>query len=346
MNFWKNKRVLVTGHTGFKGTWLTIWLEKRGAKVIGFSLPEYPNDKTYAECKIADKIIDIRGDVRNIDELKSVFEEHRPEIVFHLAAQPLVRMSYDRPVETLNTNIQGTLHVLECIRLSDSVKVAVMITSDKAYKSHDWVWGYRENDAVGGFDPYSCSKGCSELLIDSYRNSFFKHQGKLVASVRAGNVIGGGDWSEDRLIPDCVKALSDDKPIEIRNPVATRPWQHVLEPLSGYMLVAEKMWNEGKYDEAWNFGPHIDSIKTVGEVVQKIIDFRGSGRWVDVSTPTTKHESKLLSLDISKSYFVLGWKPRLNLDETIKWTVDGYFSDVAIYKRFVHQIEEYEKKSD
>ncbi|MFH1840209.1 MAG: CDP-glucose 4,6-dehydratase [Nanoarchaeota archaeon] len=347
LNFWKDKKVLITGHTGFKGTWLTIWLKKLGAEVIGFSLEEYPNDQLFNETNISSKMIDIRGNVQDLDKLKQVFTEQKPEIIFHLAAQPLVRKSYDEPLDTIKTNVLGTTNVLECIRGSDSIKVAVIITSDKCYENKEWVWGYRESDEMGGHDPYSCSKGCIEILVKSYRDSFFKKQSKYVASARAGNVIGGGDWSEDRLIPDCIRALRNKQTIEIRYPNSTRPWQHVLEPLSGYLKLAEKMWIEEKYDEGWNFGPRIDSIKPVGELVNALIGEWGEGSWADMSkNDEKKHEASSLSLDISKSYLLLNWKPKLDFTTTISFVVGWYknYNDSNAYELCYKQIEEYERK--
>ncbi|MCR4323983.1 MAG: CDP-glucose 4,6-dehydratase [Nanoarchaeota archaeon] len=343
-SFWKDKRVLITGHTGFKGTWLTIWLHKLGAKVIGYSLEEYPNDIFFNESKISKEIIDVRGDVTDFHNLKGTFEKHAPEIVFHLAAQPLVRKSFDEPVDTLKTNIIGSTNVLECIRLTDSVKGGVIITSDKCYKNVEQVYGYKEIDVMGGYDLYSCSKGCVELIVDAYRNSFFKKQKKFVASARAGNVIGGGDWSEDRLIPDCIKALTKNIPIKIRNPKHTRPWQHVLEPLSGYMVLAEKMIEEEKYDEAWNFGPNLQSIKPVGEIVSSLVNRWGNGEWVDCSRPDDKHEAALLSLDISKAYFILDWKPKMDIRKTLSYTIDWYkrAEKENVYDLCIQQIQEYD----
>jgi CDP-glucose 4,6-dehydratase len=342
-NFWSGKKVLVTGHTGFKGTWLTIWLHELGAKVIGYSLEEYPNDILFNETKMSSKIIDVRGDIDNLEKLKRTFKDYAPEIVFHLAAQPLVRKSFDEPIDTLRTNIMGTANVLECIRLTDSVKVGVIITSDKCYKNVEQIHGYKETDVMGGHDPYSCSKGCAELIVDAYRNSFFKKQNKLVASVRAGNVVGGGDWSEDRLIPDCIKALKNDEPIQIRNPKHTRPWQHVLEPLGGYILLAEKMFTEKRYDEAWNFGPHIHSIKPVNEIADIVVKRWGNGKWIDCSKPDFKHEAALLSLDISKVYSILGWRPKLDIYDTLYYTVDWYKNHNVenAYDLCLMQIREY-----
>jgi len=343
-SFWKGKRVLVTGHTGFKGTWLIIWLNKMGAKVIGYSLKEYNNDRFFRDCGIGKKVIDERGGIQDFESLKKVFDKHKPEIVFHLAAQPIVRLSYDEPVKTFQTNIMGTVNVLECIRRSDSARIGVIITSDKCYRNKNLSCGYKEGDELGGVDPYSCSKACSELVVSSYRDAFLKLQSKLVASARAGNVIGGGDWSQDRLIPDCIKALLDNKPILIRNPNATRPWQHVLEPLSGYLMLAEKLWAENKYDDCWNFGPNAESIVPVKQVADMLVKKWTSGSWIDGSVKDHKHEAKLLSLDITKAHDELGWKPRLRLDEAISLTVDWYknHKKVDSYELSLRQIDEYE----
>ena len=277
-NFYKGKRVLVTGHTGFKGSWLSIWLHELGAEVIGVGLEPFTERDNYVLSDIGKNIkADIRADIRDGGRMKSIFKEYEPELVFHLAAQPLVRLSYDIPVETYETNVMGTINVLEAIRVTDSVKVGVMITTDKCYENKEQIWGYRENEPMGGYDPYSSSKGAAEIAIASWRRSFFhpeqyeKH-GKSIASVRAGNVIGGGDWALDRIIPA-------GKEIEIRSPKAIRPWQHVLEPLSGYMLLALRMWKEPiKYCEGWNFGPRAESISTVWDVATKVVENYGSGQ--------------------------------------------------------------------
>lgn len=330
-NFYKGKKVLVTGHTGFKGSWLSIWLNSMGAEVIGVALDPATEKDNFVLSGIGNKIkADIRTDIKDGEKLKEIFQEHNPEIVFHLAAQPLVRLSYEIPVETYQTNVMGTINVLEAIRQSESVKVGVMITTDKCYDNKEQIWGYREIDPMGGFDPYSSSKGATEIAISSWRNSFFnpkdyKKQGKSIASVRAGNVIGGGDWALDRIIPDCIRALEKDEPIEIRSPRSIRPWQHVLEPLGGYLLLAKKMWEEPtKYCEAWNFGPRTESIADVWEVASKVIENYGKGELKDVSDPNALHEAKLLMLDINKAKFKLGWEPKMNLDDTIRMTVDWY----------------------
>jgi len=370
-NFYRGKRVLITGHTGFKGSWLAIWLHELGAEVIGLALDPFSDRDNYVLSGIQDKIIDLRGDIRDGQLVKDVFQKYQPEIVFHLAAQPLVRLSYDIPVETYEVNVMGSIHVMEAIRVTDSVKVAVMITTDKCYENREQIWGYRENEAMGGYDPYSSSKGAAEIAIASWRRSFFhpdKHaiHGKSIASVRAGNVIGGGDWALDRIIPDCIKALEADKTIDIRSPKAIRPWQHVLEQLSGYMLLAQKIWNEPtKYCEGWNFGPHAESIATVWDVATKVVEnyFQEprtknqeprlsetnhlsliTNRYLkDLSNPNDLHEAKLLMLDISKAKFQLGWEPRLNINQTVELTVDWYkrYKAGEVYDLCVEQINHY-----
>lgn len=354
-NFYKGKRVLVTGHTGFKGSWLSIWLHSLGAEVIGVGLDPYSPKDNFVLSKISDKIkSDIRADIRDGGKMKEIFSEYQPEIVFHLAAQPLVRLSYEIPVETYQTNVMGTINILEAIRSSDSVKVGVMITTDKCYENKEQIWGYRENEPMGGYDPYSSSKGAAEIAISSWRRSFFnpddyKKHGKSLASVRAGNVIGGGDWALDRIIPDCIRALESGRPIEIRSPLSIRPWQHVLEPIGGYMLLAKKMWEHpGEYGEAWNFGPRMESISTVWDVASKVIDNYGKGELKDISSQDALHEAKLLMLDISKAKFRLGWEPRMNIDQTLKMTVDWYkhYHSEDPYALTISQIVEYINKDN
>lgn len=353
-NFYKGKRVLVTGHTGFKGSWLSIWLHELGAEVIGIGLDPQTERDNYVLSGIGNKIkADIRADIRDGEKMKQIFVKYQPEIVFHLAAQPLVRLSYDIPVETYETNVMGTIHILEAIRATDSVKVGVMITTDKCYENKEQIWGYRENEPLGGYDPYSSSKGAAEIAISSWRRCFFnpkdygnKHHVSL-ASVRAGNVIGGGDWALDRIIPDCIKALESGKPIAIRNKTAVRPWQHVLEPLSGYMLLASRMWNEPtKYCEGWNFGPKTESISTVWEVASKIIENYGNGSLVDKSNPHAVHEANLLMLDISKAKFRLGWEPKMNINECIALVADWYkrYQSEDVYCLCVEEINKYIEK--
>nr|WP_234983966.1 CDP-glucose 4,6-dehydratase [Selenihalanaerobacter shriftii] len=346
----KDKNVLVTGHTGFKGSWLTTWLNELEANVIGYALDPYREKDNFVVTNLSSKITDIRGDVRDFDKLLSVFEEYKPEIVFHLAAQPLVRLSYEEPRETYETNVMGTVNLLETCKQVDSVRVVVNVTSDKCYENKEMIWGYRENDSMGGYDPYSSSKGCAELVTSAYRRSFFNPQdldehGVALASVRAGNVIGGGDWAKDRLMTDCITALQAGKKIKIRSPQAIRPWQHVLEPLSGYLLLASKLYKEPKkYIGGWNFGPEESSIVNVGELVEKLIDCWGSGKWLDTSSNDEPHEAKLLKLDISKARYYLNWSPRLDIDKTIKLVVDWYKEDNISYGFNVQQIKEYINK--
>lgn len=350
-NFYKGKRVLVTGHTGFKGSWLSIWLHELGAEVIGIGLDPFTERDNYVLSRIGQKIkADIRADIRDGQKMKEIFNEYQPEIVFHLAAQPLVRLSYEIPVETYETNVMGTINIMEAIRATESVKVGVMITTDKCYENKEQIWGYRENEPMGGYDPYSSSKGAAEIAISSWRRSFFnpkdfgiKHH-VSIASVRAGNVIGGGDWALDRIIPDCIKALEAGKDIDIRSPKAIRPWQHVLEPLSGYMSLAQKMWDEPtKYCEGWNFGPLPESISTVWEVASKVIDNYGGGKLNDVSDSNAPHEAKLLMLDISKVKFRLEWEPRMDISKCVRLTVDWYrrYKTENVYNICIEQINKY-----
>jgi len=348
-NVFKNKTVLVTGHTGFKGSWLCIWLKELGANIVGYALKPYTERDNFVVTNLQDKISHLIGDIRDFQVLRKVFEEYQPEFVFHLAAQPLVRESYKNPKATYDINIGGTVNVLECCRLTDSVRVIINVTSDKCYENKEWIWGYRENDPMGGYDPYSSSKGCSELITAAYRRSYFNAEDftsckKSLASARAGNVIGGGDWQKDRIIPDCIRALESNKPIEIRNPNATRPWQHVLEPLSGYLLLAYRMYEEPlKFSGAWNFGPNYDSVIPVGEVADKVVACWGNGSWVDLSDENPPHEAKLLSLDISKARSYLKWGHIWNIDKTIEKTVAWYkeYKNEDSYRICVNQIEEF-----
>lgn len=331
-NFYKGKKVLVTGHTGFKGSWLSIWLHELGAEVVGVGLEPYSEKDNFVLSGISPKInADIRADIRDGEKMKQIFAEYQPEIVFHLAAQPLVCLSYEQPVETYQTNVMGTINIMEAIRSTKSVKVGVMITTDKCYDNKEQLKGYVETDPFGGYDPYSSSKGACEIAIQSWRRSFFnpddygKKHTVSIASVRAGNVIGGGDWAKDRIIPDCIRALETTKVIDIRSPKAVRPWEHVLEPLSGYMLLAQKMWEKPtEYCEGWNFGPEAESVLTVWEVASAIIDNFGFGELKDVSDPNALHEANLLMLNIEKAKIRLGWKPRLNAKQCAVLTSDWY----------------------
>ena len=332
LSFYKGKKVLITGHTGFKGSWLSIWFQELGAEVVGVGLAPYSEKDNFVLSGIGKRIkADIRADIRDGEKMKQIFAEYQPEIVFHLAAQPLVRLSYEQPVETYQTNVMGTINIMEAIHATKSVKVGVMITTDKCYDNKEQLKGYVETDPFGGYDPYSSSKGACEIAIQSWRRSFFNPEdyGKKhtvsIASVRAGNVIGGGDWAKDRIIPDCIRALETTKVIDIRSPKAVRPWEHVLEPLSGYMLLAQKMWEKPtEYCEGWNFGPEAESVLTVWEVASAIIESFGFGELKDVSDPNAFHEANLLMLNIEKAKIRLGWKPRLNAKECAVLTSDWY----------------------
>lgn len=346
----KGKKVIVTGHTGFKGSWLSIWLKELGAEVVGIGLDPLTKRDNFILSNIGLKIkADIRADIRDGAIMKEIFKEYQPEIVFHLAAQPIVRLSYDIPVETYQTNVMGTINIMEAIRATDSVKVGVMITTDKCYENKEQIWGYRENEPLGGYDPYSSSKGAAEIAIASWRRSFFnpkdydKH-GKSIASVRAGNVIGGGDWALDRIIPDCIRAIEGNKPIEIRSPQAIRPWQHVLEPLYGYLLLAKNMLdNPTKYCEGWNFGPKMESIVPVIKVVEILSNYFPNIQIKDVSNANNVHEANLLMLDISKAYYKLGWSPKMNIQQCIKFVAEWYktYRNCDVYNLCVNQIHEF-----
>ena len=353
-NFYKGKRVLVTGHTGFKGSWLSIWLHELGAEVVGVALDPYSERDNFVLSGIGSKIkADIRADIRDGKRMKEIFSEYQPEIVFHLAAQPLVRLSYDIPVETYEANVMGTIHVMEAIRVTKSVKVGVMITTDKCYDNCETLEGYIETDPFGGYDPYSSSKGACEVAIQSWRRSFFnptdygkKHIVSL-ASVRAGNVIGGGDWTLDRIIPDCIRAIEAGRVINIRSPKAVRPWEHVFEPLSGYMMLAQKMWDEPtKWCEGWNFGPEAEGVATVWEVATEAIKNYGFGELKDSSDPNAVHEANLLMLNINKAKTRLGWKPRMNMPQCMELVVDWYkrYKTENVYDLCVEEIEKFVSK--
>jgi|Deesub1362A_J573_1020465.scaffolds.fasta_scaffold00600_9 CDP-glucose 4,6-dehydratase len=324
------KKVLITGHTGFKGSWLSVWLMELGAEVIGYSLEPPTKPNLFESINLKDKVTHIIGDVRDEKHLTATFEKYQPEFVFHLAAQPLVRCSYKKPKLTFETNVMGTVNVLEAVRKTKNVRVCIIVTSDKCYENREQVYRYREVDPIGGYDPYSSSKGCAELVTNAYRRSFFnpRNCGKIhnvaLSSVRAGNVIGGGDWGEDRIIPDCVKALSNGETIIIRNPSATRPWQYVLEPLSGYLLLGALMFKKGtKYSDAWNFGPYDANNITVEELVKLVVKYWGGGTYT-IDTSVHPYEAKILKLDISKACALLGWKPLYDIHKTVERTINWY----------------------
>jgi CDP-glucose 4,6-dehydratase len=328
--FWQGKRVFMTGHNGFKGSWLSLWLQSMGAQVVGYALAPPTNPSLFEVAEVGKGMTSIIGDIRDLEHLRTVFAEHRPEIVIHMAAQALVRYSYIEPVETYSTNVMGTVNLLEAVRSTGCVKAVVNVTSDKCYENREWVWGYRENEAMGGYDPYSSSKGCAELVAAAYRNSYFhpekyKEHGVALASVRAGNVIGGGDWGDDRLIPDIMRAITQGKSVNIRNPHAIRPWQHVLEPLSGYLLLAQKLYEEGEaYAESWNFGPNDEDAKPVQWIVERLTKSWGEGAvWV-LDGGDHPHEAHYLKLDCSKAKARLAWKPRWHLEDTLSAIIDWH----------------------
>jgi CDP-glucose 4,6-dehydratase len=321
-DFWRGKRVLLTGHTGFKGSWLSLWLQSLGAELGGLALAPPTEPSLFNVARVADGMSSMIGDIRSLDTVLQTIQAFRPEIVMHMAAQPLVRLSYSEPVETYATNVMGTVHVLEAARRSDSVRCIVNVTTDKCYENREWEWGYRENEPMGGHDPYSNSKACSELVTSAYRRSFFQESGVALASARAGNVIGGGDWASDRLVPDILRAFERNEPVVIRNPNSTRPWQHVLEPLSGYLALAERLWGEGNASaEGWNFGPHDDDAQPVQWIVEQLVDKWGRGARWQLDDGVHPHEANFLRLDISKARARLGWQPRWRLDEALQYIV-------------------------
>ena len=345
LTFFSKKKVLITGHTGFKGSWLTKILTQNNAIVLGYSL-EAGKNSHFTMLNMGQEIESVYGDIRDKEKLSNVISEFAPEIVFHLAAQPLVRLSYQDPVATMETNIMGSVNILDAVRTSESIRSLVFVTSDKCYENLDWVWGYRENDRLGGRDPYSASKGAAEIVFSSYQRSFFESCRAIgSASVRAGNVIGGGDWALDRLIPDCIRAIESEKPLEIRNPSATRPWQHVLEPLSGYLLLAKCLYEDHKkFSGAWNFGPKPDQVRTVIEVAEKIFKEIGRGTVNVTSNSSAMHEANLLQLNCEKAHQVLGWYPKWSVEKTIVETANWYqkfLNKNSIIKETERQIEEY-----
>lgn len=322
-DFWKDKRVFVTGHTGFKGSWLCLWLRHLGADVTGYALAP-PSDPSLFELAGIDKRVhSILGDVRDASKLEQAITAARPDIVIHMAAQSLVRYSYEHPVETFATNLLGSVHVMDAVRRAPSVRAMVMVTSDKCYYNNEWVWGYREDERLGGHDPYSASKACAEIAVAAFQHSYFADEpSTAVASARAGNVIGGGDWALDRLVPDIMRSLLKNEPTLIRKPQATRPWQHVLEPLHGYLVLAQHLYEKGrKYSGGWNFGPSEDSEKTVGWIIAKLYSLWGVNFDWTLDTDPGPPESTFLKLDASKARAQLGWRPLLNLDTTLKWIV-------------------------
>lgn len=326
--FWLGKRVLVTGHTGFKGGWLSLWLQSMQASVVGYALAPPSNPSLFDVAQVGTGMTSVLGDIRDLAHLQAVFAEHKPEIVMHMAAQPLVRLSYQNPVETYATNVMGTVHLLEAVRNTPSVKAVVNVTTDKCYENKDWLWSYRENEPMGGYDPYSSSKGCAELVSAAYRASFFNEKdyaqhGVAMATARAGNVIGGGDWAADRLVPDILTAFEQGLQVRIRNPHATRPWQHVLEPLRGYLTLAERLFQHGsEFAQAWNFGPNEADAQTVAKLVEQMARLWGKDASWHIDSATHPYEASYLKLDISKARSLLGWHPALKLSEALALTIE------------------------
>ncbi|HLN81284.1 MAG TPA: CDP-glucose 4,6-dehydratase [Thermoanaerobaculia bacterium] len=329
-SFWRGKKVLVTGHTGFKGSWLSLWLQRLGAEVTGFALEPPTEPSLFVSARVAEGMKSMTGDVRAREAVEAVVSESRPEILFHLAAQSLVRRSYADPVETYATNVMGTVHVLEAARRTVNIRALVNVTSDKCYSNREWLWGYREHEPLGGTDPYSSSKACAELVSGAYRDSFFTADGSrglplALASARAGNGIGGGDWATDRLMPDVFRAFLEKRPALIRNPAAVRPWQHVLDMLNGYLVLAERLRNSGRdCAEAWNFGPYDEDVRPVQWIVERLGALWGEGAAWEIDRTSQPPEAKFLRVDSSKARARLGWRPRLRLDDALEWTVDWY----------------------
>lgn len=351
--FWSGKHVLVTGHTGFKGSWLALWLTRLGAEVSGFALPPPTNPSLFELARVGDGMRSILADLRDAQAVRDALRETRPEIVFHLAAQPLVRQSYADPVETYATNVMGLVHLLEAARQSDCVRAIVVVTSDKCYENREWLWGYREDDALGGHDPYSSSKACAEIAVAAWRRSFFHAaSAPALATARAGNVIGGGDWAKDRLLPDLLEAINAGRPVTLRYPDAMRPWQHVLEPLRGYLLLAENLYCEGaSFAEAWNFGPAEEDTRPVRWLVEELAGHWPQGAnpvWIQDAVPHP-HEARALKLDAAKARARLGWRPRWNLATALLKTAEwhkAYLAQEDMREVTLGQIAEFEREAD
>lgn len=344
--FWQGKKVFLTGHTGFKGGWLALWLKKLGAEVYGYALNPPTDPSLFFVANINAQLTQSTiADIRDLATLTSAMHVAKPEIVFHLAAQPLVRYSYVDPVETYSTNVMGTVNLFEAVRKTPSVKAVINVTTDKCYENREWVWPYREDEAMGGYDPYSSSKGCSELVTSAYRRSFLATSGVAVASARAGNVIGGGDWAVDRLIPDFLRAIDANQPLTVRSPASIRPWQHVLEPLSGYLLLAERLYSEGeKFAEPWNFGPSENDAKNVEWIVNRLVESIPGAKW-NKEEKSQPHEAGYLKLDSSKAHAHLSWQPRWNLkialDKIVEWHKNWHQGE-SMHQFTLNQIAEYE----
>ena len=351
LEFWRNKRVFITGHTGFKGSWLSLWLQSLEAELTGYSLQPPTSPNLFTVAKVSDEMNSVGGDIRNLEFLTKSMQASSPEIVIHMAAQTLVRESYLIPVETYATNLMGTVNVLESVRYTPSVRSVVIVTTDKCYENREWVWGYRENEPMGGYDPYSSSKGCAELATTAYRSSFFnlqdyKKHGVAIATARAGNVIGGGDWSKDRLIPDIIAAFENEIPVKIRNPHAIRPWQFVLEPLRGYLMLAEKLFVEGPpFAEGWNFGSRDDDTKPVSWIVEQLTALWGKGASWDLDPHPQPHETHYLKLDCSKADSKLGWQSVTRLKDALQGIITwhrAYIEKADMHLETLNQIRRYE----
>ncbi len=334
--FWRSRRVFLTGHTGFKGSWLALWLQQLGANVTGYALAPATNPSLFNIANVSAGMTSVLGDIRDATRLQQTLQKAQPEVVLHLAAQPIVRLSYSDPVETYSTNVMGLVNLFEAIRAVGGVRACVNVTSDKCYENHEWVYGYRESDAMGGYDPYSSSKGCAELVTAAYRRSFFSGEDPskavALASARAGNVIGGGDWAPDRLIPDIMRAVAARTPVEIRHPGAVRPWQHVLEPLSGYLMLAERLMGESGagYAQGWNFGPAPSDTRPVAWIADYVTRLWGGGAsWRHIDTSDGLHEAHSLSLDCLKAHRELNWRPAWNIDAALEKIVDWHRSHLA-----------------
>lgn len=346
-SFWKGKKVFITGHTGFKGSWLSLWLQEMGAVVKGFALEPNTNPNIFTQANVAQNMESEIGDITDLNHITESMKSFNPEVLIHMAAQPLVRLSYQEPILTYATNVMGTVNVLEAARKCTHLKAIVSVTTDKCYENKEWAWGYRENEPMGGHDPYSSSKGCAELVTAAYRNSFFNdNNSPCVASARAGNVIGGGDWSNDRLIPDILKAFEKNEPVIVRNPMATRPWQHVLEPLSGYLVLAQHLYEDGRhFREGWNFGPKDEDCKPVSWILDKMVTNWGKGVSWELDNNNNPHEAGYLKLDCSKAAIQLNWYPKWNLEYTLESIINwhqNYLSGKNIKEQCLLEIVKYQ----
>ena len=348
--FWRGRRVLLTGHTGFKGSWLSLWLSAMGARVTGLALSPPSTPNLFESASVASGMTDIRGDIRDPQTVSATLSKHRPEVVFHLAAQSLVRESYQHPVDTYATNVMGTVNLLEAVRHTDSVKAMVTVTSDKCYENREWLWGYRENEAMGGFDPYSSSKGCAELVTSAMRRSFFADaDAARIATARAGNVIGGGDWAADRLLPDLITAFKAGRPADIRNPTAVRPWQHVLDPLAGYLLLAQSLSVRPGLVGGWNFGPALGDTKPVAWIADRLAQLWGGDAQWRTDAVEHPHEAHVLRLDCSKALTELKWTPKLALEDSLRLTVEWYRAWAAggdMREFSLNQIDDYQHRGE